>query len=61
MSKVVGNRKIVKRSLGRRIIIATYLGLKLIWQALNSCFGGGFWDNLKPWDNISDGWNNGKK
>lgn len=30
----------------------------LIWQAIRSCFGKGFWNNLKPWSN-TDGWHNG--
>lgn len=42
---------------GRKAITAIYKGLKLIWQSISSCFGGGYWDNNKPWNN-DDGWRN---
>lgn len=28
-----------------------YIGDKLIWQAVRSCFGAGYWDNSKAWLN----------
>lgn len=28
-----------------------------VWQAIRSCFGRGFWSNIKPWSN-TDGWRN---
>lgn len=28
-----------------------------VWQAIQSCFGSGFWANLKPWFN-REGWKN---
>lgn len=30
---------------------------RLIWQAVRSCFGAGFWNNNKPWYN-DEGWKN---
>lgn len=42
---------------GSKVITAIYKGTKLVWQAIRSCFGKGFWDNNKPWDN-SDSWKN---
>ena len=42
---------------GRKTVIAAYKGLRLMWQLLKSCFGGGRWNNLQPWDN-KDGWKN---
>lgn len=40
-----------------RAISAVYKGTKLVWQAIRSCFGSGFWVNVKPWlDN--EGWKN---
>lgn len=42
---------------GRRIIAEVYKGATLIWQAIRSCFGNGFWINEKPYDNI-EGWKN---
>lgn len=32
-------------------IEAIYLGNILIWLAIRSCFGAGYWDNSKPWLN----------
>lgn len=31
---------------------------KLVYQSVRSCFGGGKWDNTKPWVN-EEAWNNG--
>lgn len=42
---------------GSKVITTVYKGLVLIWQAIKSCFGNGYWDNTKPWDN-EDGWSN---
>lgn len=42
---------------GNIAINSVYKGLLLIWQAIRSCFGNGYWDNDKPWDN-EDGWTN---
>lgn len=30
---------------------------RMVWQAIRSCFGRGFWNNIKPWSN-TDGWRN---
>lgn len=40
-----------------RPIGAIYKGSKLVWQAIRSCFGKGFWNNEKPWNN-EEGWKN---
>lgn len=29
----------------------------VVWQAIRSCFGSGFWVNKKPWLN-NEGWKN---
>lgn len=42
---------------GGHIITAVYKGSKLVWQAIRSCFGSGFWVNAKPWLN-NEGWKN---
>ena len=34
-------------------------GADLVWQAVRSCFGKGWWINDKPWSN-EDGWKNGE-
>ncbi len=41
---------------GRRIAAIWSVG-KIVWEAINSCFGKGFWQNNKPWRN-EDGWRN---
>lgn len=42
---------------GNRTISAIYQGAKLVWEAVRSCFGKGFWTNEKPWNN-QDAWDN---
>lgn len=42
---------------GSKVISAVYLGLKLIWQYIKSCFGRGYWINDKMWSN-TDAWAN---
>lgn len=36
---------------------AIYKGARLVWMAIRSCFGAGFWINDKPWLN-SEAWKN---
>lgn len=40
-----------------KVIQAVYSGVKVIWEAIRSCFGAGFWANDKPWVN-DEGWKN---
>ena len=40
------------------VVTEVYKGVRLVWEAINSCFGSGAWINDKPWSN-TDGWNNG--
>jgi hypothetical protein len=42
---------------GERAISAVYKGLVLVWTAIRSCFGKGYWINDKPWVN-TDAWKN---
>ena len=55
MSKLWNNKEIVGKYIGKRVIIEVYRGLKIIWQAINSCFGAGYWRGDKPW-NGNDAW-----
>lgn len=34
-----------------------YKGARLVWTAVRSCFGAGFWVNEKPWLN-NESWKN---
>jgi hypothetical protein len=40
-----------------KTIAAVYKAGQVIWQAIRSCFGAGYWINEYPWSN-QDGWNN---
>ncbi len=55
-----GKREISARYVGARAVAAVYRGAKLVWEAISSCFGAGYWDNDKPWSN-ADGYSNGTK
>ena len=51
------NKQLALLYYGNKAITSVYKGAKLVWQAIRSCFGNGYWDNDKPWDN-NDGWTN---
>lgn len=40
-----------------KAVTAVYKGATLVWQAVRSCFGIGYWVNEKPWLN-NEGWKN---
>lgn len=42
---------------GERGIAVVYGNNRLVWQAVRSCFGRGYWINDKPWIN-PDPWKN---
>ena len=42
---------------GTKAISAVYYGAKLVWEAITSCFGSGYWINNRPWSN-TDSWRN---
>ena len=41
----LGNKEISAIRLGNNVISAVYKGSVLIWQAIRSCFGSGWWVN----------------
>lgn len=47
----------VNPTFGNKALSYIYYGTKLVWQAIRSCFGKGFWINDKPWSN-DDAWKN---
>lgn len=53
----LNNKEISAIHVAGRTIGAVYKGLQLVWQAVRSCFGKGWWINDKPWDN-NDSWRN---
>lgn len=50
-------KKIGKIFFGTKAIAYIYIGAKLIWRLINSCFGAGYWVSESGWSN-EDGWNN---
>jgi len=54
-----GRKEIAARYIGSRVIAAVYYGVKLVWEAISSCFGSGAWDGKKPWSG-KDAWRGGK-
>lgn len=40
---------------GTKVVSAIYIGAVLVWQAIRSCFGSGYWINGSPWKN-DEGW-----
>lgn len=43
------NKAITGVYINDRAIGAIYKGTQLVWQAIRSCFGRGFWIPSKPW------------
>jgi hypothetical protein len=52
-----GKNEIVSIKKGKKVIQIIYKGALVIWQAIRSCFGSGFWVNEKPWYN-DESWKN---
>jgi len=42
---------------GAQAIAYVSMGAQIVWQAIRSCFGSGFWINEKPWLN-EEPWKN---
>lgn len=51
------DKEITLIQLGQKAITQVFKGTKLVWEAVRSCFGQGFWKNEAPWSN-SEGWKN---
>lgn len=54
---LIGNEKVGRLYIGKEAVQAMYYGATLIWIAVRSCFGSGYWINNKPWLN-NEGWEN---
>ena len=49
---IIKNKKeTIQVSRNKIDFIEIYVGKKLIWQMIRSCFGKGYWINDKPWIN----------
>lgn len=53
----VGNKKMGQIWIGSKPVQALYRGSVLIWEAVSSCFGSGFWREKLPWKG-TDSWRN---
>lgn len=54
---IKNNKEIIQVNRKKIDFIEIYLGKKLMWQIISSCFGKGYWINDKPWVN-DDLWRN---
>ena len=52
----IGGKEITAAYVGKRALSAVYAGARLVWSAISSCFGLGYWKGDEPW-NGSDAWN----
>lgn len=41
----------------KKTLTIIYKGDIVVWESIRSCFGAGFWANMKPWLN-EEGWKN---
>jgi hypothetical protein len=57
MSIRINDREVTAVRYGSRVIAAVYRGGRLLWQAVSSCFGAGWWVNSRPWSD-KEGWKN---
>ena len=39
----IGGKEITAVYVGKRSLSAVYAGARLVWSAISSCFGSGFW------------------
>lgn len=51
------DKEITSINYGTRAVTAVYQGARLIWEAVRSCFGKGYWVNESSWNN-EDAWKN---
>lgn len=54
---VIKGRDITALVVHEKEIVYFYIGDKLVWESVQSCFGAGYWVNEKPWIN-EEGWRN---
>jgi hypothetical protein len=52
-----GGKEIIAFYFGRKPLLEMYVGKRIIWQAIRSCFGMGYWVPDSPWTN-DDAWRN---
>lgn len=50
-----GGKEVTLVRIGAKVVGAIYMGATLVWQAVRSCFGAGYWNDDAPWSD-DDGW-----
>jgi hypothetical protein len=55
--KWIGKDKVEYLYIGKQAVGQLYYGATLIYEAIRSCFGRGFWRNNKAWIN-KESWRN---
>lgn len=53
----IGKNRVLRIARSNKAVAYIYYGAALVYQAIRSCFGRGFWINAKPWIN-NDAWKN---
>lgn len=53
----VNGKSVALIYLGERAVSSIRKGTSLVWQAVRSCFGAGYWRGDKPWVG-EDAWKN---
>lgn len=56
-AKIKGRKELSAVTAWDKVITAIASGANIMWQAVRSCFGAGFWNNEKPWLN-DEAWRN---
>ena len=59
MGIFIKNKEVASIYAKNKVVAAVYKGSQLVWEAIRSCFGKGFWINDYPWIN-KDAWGNNK-
>ena len=57
MSIYISKKEINQIFYNNKAIMVLYRGTVIVWEAINSCFGRGYWLNSKGWVN-KDSWRN---
>lgn len=57
MGAYKNNKQVEYIFLGKKAIAKVCKGARLVWEAVRSCFGSGWWINDKPWVE-TEGWKN---
>ena len=51
----IGDKQVGQFYIGKKAVAALYVGARLIWEAVSSCFGSGGWIGARPWKG-TDAW-----